>query len=84
MVKDGNLTGIIDWESSGYFPVWWEFAGLGIGLGENDGEWKALLRKHMPQHEAAREFWRDLYYLRDYPKLYERGEEALARLQIDG
>ena len=33
MVDHGNLSGILDWESSGYFPVWWEFTAAGIGLG---------------------------------------------------
>jgi hypothetical protein len=42
MVKDGNLAGILDWEASGYFPVWWEFACAGIGLGQDDFEWKGL------------------------------------------
>jgi aminoglycoside phosphotransferase (APT) family kinase protein len=55
MVKDGKLAGIIDWEGSGYFPVWWEFTCAGIGLGEEDAEWKALLRRHMCQEESGRE-----------------------------
>lgn len=83
IVKDGNLAGILNWESSSYFPVWWEFTCAGIGLGEEDTEWKALLRKHMPQHEAAREFWKDLFALRDYPNLNERGVKMLAQLQCD-
>ncbi|KAF8243764.1 kinase-like protein [Wilcoxina mikolae CBS 423.85] len=33
MVHEGRLSGIIDWELAGYFPVWWEFAAAGIGLG---------------------------------------------------
>jgi aminoglycoside phosphotransferase (APT) family kinase protein len=83
IVKDGNLAGILDWESSGYFPVWWESTCTSIGLGADDAEWKALLRKYMPPHEAAREFWLDLYALRNYPELNERGEQALARLLRD-
>ncbi|KAI0397907.1 kinase-like domain-containing protein [Xylariaceae sp. FL0594] len=58
MVKDGNLTGIIDWEASGFFPMWWEYACAGIGLGDDDAEWKALLRKHMPDFKEARQFYR--------------------------
>jgi aminoglycoside phosphotransferase (APT) family kinase protein len=84
MVKDGNVTGILDWENSGYFPVWWEFTCATIGLGKEDTEWKTILRKHMPQHEAARQFWLDMYALRHYPVLNERGEEALSRLQARG
>ncbi|KAF1975431.1 kinase-like protein [Bimuria novae-zelandiae CBS 107.79] len=83
IVKDGDLAGILDWESSGYFPVWWEFTSAGIGLGEDDQEWKALLRKYMPSYQAARDFWVDLYTLRTYPDLNERGKAVLARLQRD-
>ncbi len=36
LVKDSNLASILDWEASGYFPVWWEFTCTGIGLGKDD------------------------------------------------
>jgi aminoglycoside phosphotransferase (APT) family kinase protein len=77
MVKDGRVTGILDWESSGFFPVWWEFTCAGIGLSEEDVEWKNLLRKHMHAHSEAREFWRDYYALSKYPNLDERGTALL-------
>lgn len=73
MVENGNLAGILDWESSGYFPVWWEFTCAGIGLGQEEKEWKELLRKHLPDHTEARNFWLDFWALRKYPKLDERG-----------
>ncbi|KAF2155641.1 kinase-like protein [Myriangium duriaei CBS 260.36] len=64
MVQDGRLTGILDWEASGYFPVWWEYTAAGIGLGEEDAEWKALLRKYLrPECEDAREVFRDYFVL---------------------
>lgn len=44
IVKDGELAGILDWESAGYFPVWWEYAATSIGLSAEDAELKALLR----------------------------------------
>ncbi|GAB1209757.1 hypothetical protein APSETT445_008538 [Aspergillus pseudonomiae] len=56
MVDYGDLAGILDWESSGYFPVWWEFTCAGMGLGQDDKEWKDLLRKYLPDHSDAREF----------------------------
>jgi aminoglycoside phosphotransferase (APT) family kinase protein len=83
IVKDGDLAGILNWKSSGYFPVWWEFTCAGIGLGEDDQEWKALLRKYMPSYQAARDFWADVFCLRTYPDLNERGKETLVRLQGD-
>ncbi|KNG86672.1 hypothetical protein ANOM_005665 [Aspergillus nomiae NRRL 13137] len=73
MVDDNGLAGILDWEFSGYFPVWWEFTCAGIGLGQDDKEWKDLLRKYLPDHTEAREFWLDFYALRKYPTLDERG-----------
>ncbi|OJJ69017.1 hypothetical protein ASPBRDRAFT_46296 [Aspergillus brasiliensis CBS 101740] len=63
MVKDGELTGIIDWEWSGYFPVWWEYVCTSVPDSEEDREWKTLLRQYMPDYSAAREFWLDYYYL---------------------
>ena len=80
MVKDSNLAGILDWEASGYSPVWWDFTGAGIGLGQEDFEWKSLLRKHMPDHTEARQFWRTFHYLRKYPNLDEEGEKLLQAL----
>ncbi|RHZ45088.1 aminoglycoside phosphotransferase family protein [Aspergillus thermomutatus] len=77
IIENGNLTGILDWESSGYFPVWWEFTCAGIGLGQEDKEWKELLCKHMPDHTEARNFWLDFFALRKYPKLGERGPRFL-------
>ncbi|CAG8932525.1 unnamed protein product [Penicillium salamii] len=74
MVEDGHLVGIIDWEAAGYFPVWWEFAGLSIGLGQVDVEWKQTLRRYMPPED--REFWLIFKSLQwDYPKLDERGRK---------
>lgn len=81
MVKDGNLAGILDWEASGYFPVWWESTCAGIGLGQDDQEWKSLLRKHMPSCEDARQFWLDFNALRKYPNLDERGAALLRESQ---
>ena len=72
-VREGNLAGILDWEAGGYFPVWWEFACAGIGLGQEDSEWKSLLRKYMPSHASARQFLLEFYALCKYPKLDERG-----------
>ncbi|KAL6230708.1 hypothetical protein BDW75DRAFT_234194 [Aspergillus navahoensis] len=63
MVEGGSVTGIIDWEMSGYFPVWWEYVCTSVPDSEEDREWKSLLRKFMPDHSAAREFWLDYYYL---------------------
>ncbi|KAJ5584321.1 uncharacterized protein N7459_004121 [Penicillium hispanicum] len=73
MVEDSNLAGILDWESSGYFPVWWEFTSAGIGLGQEDKEWKDLLRKYLLDHTEARNFWCDFFALCEYPNLNERG-----------
>ncbi|EEQ89145.1 hypothetical protein RJZ56_007805 [Blastomyces dermatitidis] len=63
MVENGSVTGIIDWEMSGYFPVWWEYVCTSVPDSMEDKEWKALLRKYMPDHSVAREFWLDYYYL---------------------
>lgn len=77
LVENGNLTGIIDWEASGYFPVWWESTCAGISLGADDLEWKTALRKYMPDYTEAREFWRDFDALTMYPEVNERAAALL-------
>ncbi|CAI6087777.1 unnamed protein product [Clonostachys chloroleuca] len=72
MVDNGNLTGIIDWETGGYFPVWWEFTSASVGLGQEDKDWKTLLQEYMPQFKEAKEFWLDFFSLSRYPKLDSR------------
>ncbi|KAJ5609730.1 hypothetical protein N7528_010297 [Penicillium herquei] len=63
IVQNGNLAGIIDWEMSGFFPVWWEYVCTSIADSEDDMEWKALLRKYMSGYDNAREFWLDYYHI---------------------
>lgn len=91
MVDNGNLVGIIDWESSGYFPFWWEFAALSIGLGEVDCQWKPMLRRHLCELAnlpdfgiEAREFFWTFRSFRNYPDLDERGVKFLKECEADG
>lgn len=80
IIENGSLTGIIDWEMSGYFPVWWEYVCTSVPDSEEDREWKALLRKYMPDHSAAREFWRDYYYLCKNPE-HERARKFIDKTE---
>lgn len=53
MVKDGIVTGIIDWELSGWYPEYWEFAkSLHAWRWQNDwGEYLMdILRPYYPEH----------------------------------
>ena len=36
IVDNGKLAGVLDLESSGYFPGWWELIYAGIGLGQEN------------------------------------------------
>lgn len=80
IVKDGNLLGIFDWEYAGYFPAWWEYAATSVGLSEDDGEWKALLRERFRDHIIGKNFCLDFYSLSMYPDLNERGHNILKDL----
>lgn len=80
MVKDGKLVGILDWEYAAYYPIWYEYVSASWGFTEMDVEWKRLLRERLDVHEDAKDFWTDLYHLRQYPDLDEKGQEALKRL----
>lgn len=80
IVENGRLTGIIDWELSGYFPRWWEYVCTTVGDSEEDAAWKALLRKYMADHTDAREFWLDYYYLAEFPES-ERAKAFLSEAE---
>ena len=80
IVKDGNLLSIIDWESAGFYPVWWEYVAASIGLGPVDAEWKALLKERLSPHLEARQFWLDFHALSQYPTLRENGQRLLESL----
>ncbi|GAW23523.1 hypothetical protein ANO14919_130830 [Xylariales sp. No.14919] len=56
IVKDGQFSGFIDFEYSGFFPVWFEFVGLRNGFGKDDREWKQLLSQKVTQYPAAKNF----------------------------
>ncbi|RDA88219.1 hypothetical protein CP532_0360 [Ophiocordyceps camponoti-leonardi (nom. inval.)] len=81
MVSDGKVTGIIDWESSGFFPVWWEFVVTRVTNDDDDRAWKTLLRKHMEDHSDAEEFWMDYYSLRQYPTLDSHTQRLIRELE---
>ncbi|CAI7623389.1 unnamed protein product [Penicillium glandicola] len=49
-----ELSALIDWEGSGYLPVWWEYTGAGFGFGQDGIEWKRLLLANMANHKEAR------------------------------
>lgn len=80
MVKDGKVTGILDWEFSGYYPVWWEYVKAGVGS-PDDVEWSKILGEKIrdPYPEAA-QFFKDLRALRNYPELDEEGRKSVERL----
>lgn len=80
MVKGGKLVGILDWEYAAYYPVWDEYISASWGFTEIDAEWKGLLRGRLEGYEDAKGFLRDLFHLREYPDLDERGREVLGRL----
>lgn len=80
IVDNGKLTGIRDWEYAGYFPVWWEYVAIHIGLSEVDAEWKKRVRQRMEPHPDGKQFWFDLYSLRDYPNVDKDGQELLEEL----
>lgn len=82
MVENGHLTGIIDWERSGYLPVWWEYVHTYLGDSEEDAEWKKLLRKFMPDYSAALEFWLDYYFLCRDPT-HERAKRFLEETESE-
>lgn len=83
LIKDGNISGIIDWEPRGYFPTRWEWTATKACQSDHDREWKTLLQKHMDEHVDAHEFWSDYYALSIYPSFNERRRESLLK-ELEG
>ncbi|OJJ65558.1 hypothetical protein ASPBRDRAFT_35837 [Aspergillus brasiliensis CBS 101740] len=85
MVKDGCVTGIINWEMAAYMPVWWESVRASISEhGDEDEDWKIFLEEYMPDYSAAYEFWRDYLYLCLDPSQVEALEQAEREALMDG
>lgn len=72
-----KITGIIDWESAGYWPKWFQFARITYGVDDDDHEWKWVLseacRRRIPFADHGRVWW-DVVTM-----LYERPESMTAR-----
>lgn len=43
MVRNGNITGIIDWDTRGCFPAWWEYTAAGVALSDKDNKEKTVV-----------------------------------------
>ncbi|PYI13779.1 kinase-like protein [Aspergillus violaceofuscus CBS 115571] len=64
MVQNGKLSGIIDWEAAGYYPVWWEYTRTIVtSEGLEDMKWKSLLRQYMPKTREAKCWYLDWFWL---------------------
>lgn len=64
MVNDGHITGILGWESAGYYPVWWQCMETERAFDSMKGSFYGRLREEMEQH---REAW---LYIRKYRHLF--------------
>ncbi|KAK4138376.1 kinase-like protein [Trichocladium antarcticum] len=57
----GEVTGVIDWESAGFWPAWFQYARIAVGCTPADGEWKAtlseLMRDRIPHADHGRVWW---------------------------
>ncbi|EGD91904.1 hypothetical protein H112_00508 [Trichophyton rubrum D6] len=84
VVKDGKVTGILDWEFCGYYPVWWQYVSAGSG-NPDEQRWLTIMRdKIKDKYPEATEFFRDLRSLTYYPDLTEQGKKTLEKLMATG
>ncbi|KAK4224259.1 hypothetical protein QBC38DRAFT_485848 [Podospora fimiseda] len=74
--RTGQLTGIIDWEFAGYYPLWFHYARLRFHVPNKsqivDTEWKSLLaeviRDEIPYATHGLVWWHAVWELIDNPK----------------
>ncbi|KAK3996612.1 kinase-like domain-containing protein [Cladorrhinum sp. PSN332] len=68
----GTLTGIIDWEFTGYYPLWFHYARLNWTVGADDKEWKRMLalamRDEIPHATHGLVWWHAIKKLTKHPK----------------
>ena len=58
IVRNDHVVGILDWEWSGWFPRWWEYAKFRGGVPRwIDSDWWELLEHRMDRYPEAYEFW---------------------------
>ena len=82
MIQDGNVTGIIDWERAGYYPVWWETLKARPPHCREDKEFMELLLEHVPQYPGADEFYEDFSRLaHDYFEDSDYRRSVIERLE---
>ncbi|EFR04180.1 protein kinase subdomain-containing protein [Nannizzia gypsea CBS 118893] len=84
VIKDGKVTGILDWEFSGYYPVWWQYVAAGKGSPEEVKWLEIMERKIKDPYPEARQWHKDLRHLSFYLDLTEDGKKTLERLMADG
>lgn len=48
LMENGRLSGLVDFESSGWFPEYWDFTGT---YGWAQGNWKEMLLRIFPQYQ---------------------------------
>ncbi|KAK4164381.1 kinase-like domain-containing protein [Cladorrhinum sp. PSN259] len=69
--EQGKLTGIIDWEFLGYWPLWFHYARLGFEVNDDDGRWKrilsGLLKNEIPHALQGRVWWHAMEKIIDHP-----------------
>jgi aminoglycoside phosphotransferase (APT) family kinase protein len=91
------VSAIIDWESAGYWPAWFQHARITHGCSKNDGDWKYFLsrlqRDSIPHADHGRVWWDTVQTLLDRPASlrarawlrllvgYVRGERDVSELQ---
>lgn len=61
-------------------PIWFEYVSAWYKISAVDAEWKSLLRERLDPYEEPKDSWMDLYWLRTFPDLNEKGQGVLKRL----
>jgi aminoglycoside phosphotransferase len=93
----GTVTAVIDWESAGFWPAWFQYARVTHGCNDEDTQWKymlgRLMRDAIPYAEQGRVWWDAVHTLvvrpdsaaaREWVGLlvrYAKGEERIEALR---
>lgn len=83
--RRSTVTAIIDWESAGFWPIWFQFARMSFGCTPADEEWKKMLRRiqedHIPGALHGLVWWNALLVAMQPPHSPEQGIAWLRYLE---
>ena len=83
MVKEKKIVGILDWDTAGYFPCWYDYAITQLGYEAGDQEWKRILHGKLDKYKEGADSDECFRNLSRYPNLSKAASDLLERIALE-